>query len=407
MAAEPNCAKQHSTPAMTEDVVPGDGGTLQNVVVYLKGDFSQYSFRAATTPGRRSTRRAASIIRTSWRCRPAQPLQVVNSDRPRTISTPSPRTIANGTNRSRRELTPIMQSFAREEVAIPVKCNVHPWMKAYIAVFDNPYFQVTGKDGSFTIKNVPPGTYTVTAWHETLRLAGPDRSPSARASPSPSPSRSRPRPTRRIETSAEGQAGTLARGGRRIWPAPIAEQSAAMSYCQLRPNHNVHRFAVFTACCTFFLLIAGALVTSNDAGLSVPDWPLSYGSLTPPMVGGIFYEHGHRMIASFVGLLSIVLAVWLWRVEIAARGCAGSAWPRSAPSSPRDCSAASPFSSFLPPADLLRACHPGAAFLLHRREHRPFYQRLVGAASGLTVRDPRSPAIHALAIATAALACCN
>ncbi len=83
---------------------------------------------------------------------------------------------------------------------------------------------------------------------------------------------------------------------------------------QLR-NRNVHRFAVFTACCTFLLLIAGALVTSNDAGLSVPDWPLSYGSLTPPMVGGIFYEHGHRMIAAFVGILSIVLAAWLWRVE--------------------------------------------------------------------------------------------
>jgi len=82
-----------------------------------------------------------------------------------------------------------------------------------------------------------------------------------------------------------------------------------------RPNSNVHRFAVFTAVCTFLLLIAGALVTSNDAGLAVPDWPLSYGSLTPPMVGGIFYEHGHRMIAAFVGLLSIVLAVWLWRVE--------------------------------------------------------------------------------------------
>ncbi len=82
-----------------------------------------------------------------------------------------------------------------------------------------------------------------------------------------------------------------------------------------RPLQNVHRFALFLSCCTFFLLIAGALVTSNDAGLSVPDWPLSYGSLTPPMVGGIFYEHGHRMIAATVGLLSIVLAVWLWRAE--------------------------------------------------------------------------------------------
>src|SRR5690348_15543787 len=88
-----------------------------------------------------------------------------------------------------------------------------------------------------------------------------------------------------------------------------------------RPRQNVHRFAVFTAACTFILLIAGALVTSNDPGLSVPDWPLSYGSLAPPMVGGIFYEHGHRMIASFVGLLSIVLAVWLWRAE--ARNPAG------------------------------------------------------------------------------------
>lgn len=93
-----------------------------------------------------------------------------------------------------------------------------------------------------------------------------------------------------------------------------------------RPTQNVHRFAVFTSACTFLLLIAGALVTSNDAGLSVPDWPLSYGSLTPPMVGGIFYEHGHRMIASFVGLLSIVLAVWLWRV--ASRGPHNERWLR-------------------------------------------------------------------------------
>src|ERR1700688_2158026 len=82
-----------------------------------------------------------------------------------------------------------------------------------------------------------------------------------------------------------------------------------------RADRNVHRFAVFTGCCTFRLLIAGGLVSSNDAGLSVPDWPLSYGSLLPPMVGGIFYEHGHRMIATLVGTLSIVLAACLWRVE--------------------------------------------------------------------------------------------
>ncbi len=76
---------------------------------------------------------------------------------------------------------------------------------------------------------------------------------------------------------------------------------------------GLHRFAVFTALCTLLLLVAGALVTSNDAGLAVPDWPLSYGSLLPPMVGGIFWEHGHRTVATFVGILTIVLAVWIAR----------------------------------------------------------------------------------------------
>jgi cytochrome c oxidase assembly protein subunit 15 len=78
---------------------------------------------------------------------------------------------------------------------------------------------------------------------------------------------------------------------------------------------GVHRFAFFLSCCVVLLLMAGALVTSNDAGLAVPDWPLSYGSLMPPMVGGIFYEHGHRMIATAVGLLTIILAILLARTE--------------------------------------------------------------------------------------------
>jgi len=74
---------------------------------------------------------------------------------------------------------------------------------------------------------------------------------------------------------------------------------------------------MFLAVCTLLLIVAGALVTSNDAGLSVPDWPTSFGSLykIPPMVGGVKYEHGHRMFAEFVGLLIIVMAVWAHRVE--------------------------------------------------------------------------------------------
>ncbi len=77
----------------------------------------------------------------------------------------------------------------------------------------------------------------------------------------------------------------------------------------------VHRFSVFVVCWTLLLLIAGALVTSNEAALAVPDWPLSYGTLTPPMVGGIFYEHSHRVIAGILGLLSIAMAIVVWRKD--------------------------------------------------------------------------------------------
>jgi heme a synthase len=77
----------------------------------------------------------------------------------------------------------------------------------------------------------------------------------------------------------------------------------------------LHRFAQFTAFSTFLLVIAGGLVTSTGSGLAVPDWPLSYGQLMPPMVGGIFYEHSHRMVATFVGMLTVGLAIWLWKAE--------------------------------------------------------------------------------------------
>jgi cytochrome c oxidase assembly protein subunit 15 len=78
---------------------------------------------------------------------------------------------------------------------------------------------------------------------------------------------------------------------------------------------GVHRFAVFTVCWTVLLLIAGALVTSNDAALSVPDWPKSFGTWTPPMVGGVFYEHSHRVIAGVLGVLTLILAVAIWFKE--------------------------------------------------------------------------------------------
>src|SRR3954465_9142865 len=79
----------------------------------------------------------------------------------------------------------------------------------------------------------------------------------------------------------------------------------------------LHRFSKFLVACTVLLILAGSLVTSHDAGLSVPDWPTSYGwnmfTFPPSMwVANILYEHGHRLIASTVGFLTIIMAVWLW-----------------------------------------------------------------------------------------------
>ena len=80
-------------------------------------------------------------------------------------------------------------------------------------------------------------------------------------------------------------------------------------------NRGLNRFAIFVACATFFLIIAGALVTSHDAGLATPDWPLSNGQVFPKMVGNLFWEHGHRMVATTVGMLTIVLMIYILAKE--------------------------------------------------------------------------------------------
>ena len=80
-------------------------------------------------------------------------------------------------------------------------------------------------------------------------------------------------------------------------------------------HSGVHKFALFVVAWAVLLLCAGALVTSEDAALAVPDWPLSYGSITPPMIGGIAYEHSHRVIAAILGLLIVILSIVLWRKD--------------------------------------------------------------------------------------------
>jgi cytochrome c oxidase assembly protein subunit 15 len=79
---------------------------------------------------------------------------------------------------------------------------------------------------------------------------------------------------------------------------------------------GVQRFAIATALTTVALLVAGALVTSNDAADSVPDWPLAYGRIIPPLIGGIRYEYAHRVVAALVAILTTILAIWLSRVTL-------------------------------------------------------------------------------------------
>lgn len=172
MAAEPSCAKEHSTPPTSEEVVTGDGGSLANVVVYVSSGLDAYSFPPATT--------AAKIEQQGCQYHPhvvamqvGQNIDVVNDDQTTHNIHPIPKDNREWNESQPPGAAPIEKSFARQEIAIPVKCNVHPWMKAYMAVLPNPYFQVTDKDGKFDLKNLPPGTYSLVAWHELYGASDP------------------------------------------------------------------------------------------------------------------------------------------------------------------------------------------------------------------------------------------
>jgi plastocyanin len=166
MSADPLCAKGRSTPATTEDIVVGADGGLANVVVYVSDGLSSHSFPPPQQP--------ATLEQKGCQYRPHvlalqanQKLEVVNSDETTHNIHPTPNNNREW-NMSQPHGVPLEQSFAREEIAIPVKCNVHPWMRGYIAVFKHPYFAVTDKNGGFELKDLPPGTYTITAWQEKL-----------------------------------------------------------------------------------------------------------------------------------------------------------------------------------------------------------------------------------------------
>ena len=166
MSAEPDCTKLHSgAPAKSEEVVVNSNGTLQYVFVYIKGGLEGKTFEPPATPIKLD-QKGCIYHPHVFGVQAGQKLDISNSDPTTHNIHPMPKTNREW-NQSQAPGTPELdKEFARPEVMIPVKCNVHPWMRSYIGVVDNPYFAVTGDQGTFELKNVPPGTYTVTAWHE-------------------------------------------------------------------------------------------------------------------------------------------------------------------------------------------------------------------------------------------------
>lgn len=166
MSQDPLCSKLHPTPATTEDIVVGENAGLANVVVYVSDGLTSHNFQPPAQP--------AVLEQKGCQYKPhvlalqaGQKLNVVNSDETTHNIHPTPENNREW-NMTQPHGMPLEQTFAREEIAIPVKCNIHPWMKGYIAVFKHPYFAVTDKTGSFELRDLPPGTYTITAWQEKL-----------------------------------------------------------------------------------------------------------------------------------------------------------------------------------------------------------------------------------------------
>jgi hypothetical protein len=167
MGQDPAC-QDINPEAMTQDLLVNDGG-LANVFVYVKDGevLNQYKFDMPEG--------AVTLRHTGCQFSPRvlglfvnQPLSIANDD-PTTHNThPTPTRNGEWNFSTPAAAEPITKTFARPEVLIPVKCNQHPWEKAYVAVLTHPFFSVTDERGAFSIRGLAPGTYKLTAWHEKL-----------------------------------------------------------------------------------------------------------------------------------------------------------------------------------------------------------------------------------------------
>ncbi|HUP25331.1 MAG TPA: carboxypeptidase regulatory-like domain-containing protein [Thermoanaerobaculia bacterium] len=168
MDADPACAAKHSAPVMPELLVLGAGDTLANVLVRVKSGLPNQSFTAPTTPvvlDQKGCNYMPHVLGVMVN----QPFKVKNSDgllhNVHSLSSTNP-----AFNRAMpASVTEADYKFAKPE-SFKVKCDVHPWMGAFVHVMPHPFYAVTGSDGKFTIKDLPAGTYEIEAVHEFERF---------------------------------------------------------------------------------------------------------------------------------------------------------------------------------------------------------------------------------------------
>jgi hypothetical protein len=165
MDAEPVCAAKHTGPVTAETVVVNPNGTLKNVFIYVKAGLEGKSFSTPKEPVT-LTQDGCVYLPHVLGIMVNQELHVVNSD----ATTHNVHALAE-TNEEfnvgqRAGASPIARAFAKPEITVPIVCNQHPWMKAVAHVVSNPYYAVTGNDGTFELKGLPPGKYTIEAIHE-------------------------------------------------------------------------------------------------------------------------------------------------------------------------------------------------------------------------------------------------
>lgn len=165
MSAEAACVQANPTPVAPPVVVLGEHGALANVVVYVKSGLGNYRFDTPKDPAVLDQKGCMYVPRV-LALMTNQPFEVKNTD----PTTHNVHPVSRENHPWNRSLeageAPYVTTFAQQELAIPVVCNIHPWMRAYLFVFAHPYFDVTAKTGTFELKNLPPGTYTIEAWHE-------------------------------------------------------------------------------------------------------------------------------------------------------------------------------------------------------------------------------------------------